>query len=75
MIRIGIIGSIGSGKSFISMLFGHPVFNADYEVKLIYKKNKKCFNKLRRKLPKFIKTFPIRKREIISAVSSNKKKP
>ena len=73
MIRIGIIGSIGSGKSFISMLFGHPVFNADYEVKLIYKKNKKCFNKLRRKLPKFIKTFPIRKREIISAVSSNKK--
>ena len=73
MIRIGIIGGIGSGKSFISMLFGYPVFNADYEVKLIYKKNRKCFNKLKKKLPKFIKTFPIRKRELISAVGSNKK--
>ena len=73
MIRIGIIGSIGSGKSFISVLFGYPVFNADHEVKLIYKKNKKCFTKLRKKLPNFVKTFPIRKRELISAVSSNKK--
>tara|TARA_Y100000816_G_scaffold149510_1_gene106293 strand:- start:1493 stop:2080 length:588 start_codon:yes stop_codon:yes gene_type:complete len=73
MIRIGIIGGIGSGKSFISMLFGYPVFNADSEVKLIYKKNKKCFTKLKKKFPKFIKTFPIRKRELISAISSNKK--
>ena len=73
MIRVGIIGGIGSGKSFISKLFGYPVFNADYEVKLIYKKNKKCFTKLRKKLPNFVKTFPIRKRELISAVSSNKK--
>ena len=73
MIRVGIIGGIGSGKSFISKLFGYPVFNADFEVKSIYKKNKKCFTKLRKKLPKFITTFPIRKRELISAVSSNKK--
>ena len=73
MIRVGIIGGIGSGKSFISKLFGYPVFNADFEVKSIYKKNKKCFTKLRKKLPNFIKTFPIRKRELISAVSSNKK--
>jgi len=73
MIRVGIVGAIGSGKSFISKLFGYPVFNADFEVKLIYKKNKKCFIKLRKNLPKFIKTFPIRKRELISAVSSNKK--
>ena len=73
MIRVGIIGGIGSGKSFISKLFGYPVFNADFEVKSIYKKNKKCFTKLRKKLPNFIKTFPIRKRELISAISSNKK--
>ena len=38
MIRVGIIGGIGSGKSFISKLFGYPVFNADNEVKLIYRK-------------------------------------
>jgi len=73
MIRVGIIGGIGSGKSFISKLFGYPVFNADDEVKFIYKKNKECFNKLKKKLPKFIKTFPIKKKELISSISSNKK--
>ena len=73
MIRVGIIGGIGSGKSFISKLFGYPVFNADFEVKLIYRKNKKCFTKLRKKLPKFIKSFPIKKKELISAIVSNKK--
>ena len=73
MIRVGIIGGIGSGKSFISKLFGYPVFNADDEVKHIYKKNKVCFNKFKKKLPKFIKTFPIKKKELISSISSNKK--
>ena len=73
MIRIAIIGGIGSGKSFISKLFGYPVFNADNEVKYIYKKNRKCFNKLKKKLPKFIKTFPVRKEELILAINSNKK--
>ena len=73
MIRIAIIGGIGSGKSFISKLFGYPVFNADNEVKYIYKKNRKCFNKLNKKLPKFIKTFPVRKEELILAINSNKK--
>ena len=73
MIRVGIIGGIGSGKSFISKLFGYPVFNADNEVKFIYKKNKECFNKLKKKLPKFIKTFPIKKKELIKSINSNKK--
>ena len=73
MIKVGIIGSIGSGKSFISRLFGYPVFNADDEVKYIYKKNKDCFNKLKKKLPKFIKTFPIKKKELIKSINSNKK--
>ena len=73
MIRVGIIGGIGSGKTFISKLFDYPVFNADDEVKYIYRKNKECFNKLKKKLPKFIKTFPIKKKELISSISSNKK--
>ena len=73
MIRVGIVGGIGSGKSFISKLFGYPVFNADNEVKLIYKNNKKCFYKLKKKLPKFINKFPIKKNELVSAISSNKK--
>ena len=32
MIRIGVIGDIGSGKSYVANNFGYPVFNADQEV-------------------------------------------
>ena len=32
MIRIGILGDIGSGKSYVAKEFGYPVFNADIEV-------------------------------------------
>ena len=32
MIRIGILGKIGSGKTFVANNFGYPVFNADQEV-------------------------------------------
>tara|TARA_A100001011_G_scaffold324595_1_gene347013 strand:+ start:720 stop:1313 length:594 start_codon:yes stop_codon:yes gene_type:complete len=73
MIRVGIIGGIGSGKSFISRLFRYPVFNADNEVKNIYKKNRQCFKKLKKKLPKFINTFPVKKKHLILAINSNKK--
>ena len=43
MIRIGILGDIGSGKSYVAKNFGYPVFNADYEVGKIYKKTKRFF--------------------------------
>lgn len=72
MIRIGIIGSIGSGKSFIAKLFKFPVFNADNEVKSIYKNSRECFNKLKKKLPKFIKSFPVKKSELITAINKDK---
>jgi len=73
MIRIAIIGDIGSGKSYVAKLFGFPVFNADAEVAKLYKKNKNCFKKLKKKLPNFIKTFPIEKKEITSAILSSRK--
>ena len=72
MIRIGILGDIGSGKSYVANNFGYPVFNADYEVSKIYKKDKKIFKKLNKKLPKYIHTFPINKSEITKAILSNK---
>ena len=49
MIRIGIIGDIGSGKTFVANNFGYPVFSADLEVAKIYKKAKNLksqFNKI-----------------------------
>ena len=41
MIKIGILGDIGSGKSFLAKNFGYPVFKADEEVSRLYKKVKK----------------------------------
>ena len=72
MRRIGILGDIGSGKSYVANSFGYPVFNADQEVEKIYKKNKKVFFKLKKILPKYIYSFPIKKYEITNAILSNK---
>ena len=47
MIRIGVLGDIGSGKSYVAKSFGYPVFNADYEVSRLYKSDKKIFLKLK----------------------------
>ena len=72
MIRIGIIGDIGSGKSYVAKQFGFPVFDADTEVNKIYKKNRKCFKKLKKTFPNHIFSFPIKKKELLRAVSENK---
>ena len=62
MIRVGIIGGIGSGKSFISRLFVYPVFNADNVEKYIYKINIDCFNKLKKKTSKIYKNISYSKK-------------
>ena len=72
MIRIGILGIIGSGKSYVAKNFGYPVFNADIEVGKIYKKDKKVFKKLKKLLPKYIYSFPINKNEMSKAILANK---
>ena len=69
---IGILGDIGSGKSFIARIFGYPVFNADQEVNKLYKINKSCFKKLKNVLPKYIKSYPINKVELSKAILANK---
>jgi dephospho-CoA kinase len=73
MIKIGILGDIGSGKSYVSQKFGYPVFSADYEVAKLYKLDKKIFNQLKKNLPKYIFSFPIEKREISNSILANKK--
>ena len=72
MIRIALVGGIGSGKTFISKLFGHPVFNADDSVAKIYSKNKQVFFKLKKKIPNCFKSFPVKKEELIKAIIKNK---
>ena len=71
MIRIGIVGDIGCGKSYVSKQFGYPVFDADKEVAKLYKKNKKCYNKLKKELPKYITSFPVKKSELVRAINAN----
>ena len=72
MIRIGILGDIGSGKSYVAKSFGYPIFNADSEVGKLYKKNRKIFIKLNRALPKYITQFPIKKEEVTRTILANK---
>tara|TARA_Y100000768_G_C23845215_1_gene618177 strand:- start:355 stop:924 length:570 start_codon:yes stop_codon:yes gene_type:complete len=73
MKRICILGDIGSGKSYVAKCFGFPVFNADLEVAKIYKNNRKVFKKLKKEIPLYFVSFPIKKKEIINAILSNKK--
>ena len=68
MIRLAVVGGIGSGKSYVAKQFGYPVFNADVEVAKLYRKSKKCHKKLKKALPKYIVSFPIKKIEISKAI-------
>jgi dephospho-CoA kinase len=72
MIKIGILGEIGSGKSYVATNFGYPVFNADHQVAELYKKDKKIFYKLKKILPAYISKFPIDKKEISTAILDHK---
>jgi dephospho-CoA kinase len=72
MIKIGILGDIGSGKSYVAKNFDYPVFSADVEVGKLYKKDKKIFEKLKKVLPEYISSFPVSKNEISNAILAKK---
>ena len=70
MIKISLVGDIGSGKTHVSKLFKAPCFFADIEVKKLYRNNRQCFVKLKKKFPRFIKTFPIKKNELSDTIKN-----
>ena len=72
MIRIAILGDIGSGKSYVANQFGYPVFNADTEVAKLYRKSRKCYRKLKKALPNYITSFPVKKVELSKAIIDNR---
>ncbi len=69
MIKIGILGDIGSGKSFVAKTFGFPVFNADEEVSKLYQKDKKIYAKLKKKTSKIYWIFSNKKKRNLSSYS------
>ena len=72
MIRIGILGDIGSGKSYVAKILDIQYLMQIMKYQNFIKKIKKYLIKLNKKLPKYIKSFPIDKNEITKAILSNK---
>jgi dephospho-CoA kinase len=77
MVRVGILGSVGSGKSYVANIFreiGFNIFSADNEVADIYKNNK-IVNK---KISKFFKLKlykgKINKQELRASLKKNPNK-
>ena len=73
MIKIAVLGDIGSGKSFVAKQFGYPVFDADKEVTKIYASDKSCYKKIKKNFPSFIKSKIIKKNELGNVIKANKK--
>ncbi len=73
MIRIAVLGDIGSGKSHFAKLLRIPLFNADKVVSNLYKTNKQLFTKLKKVFPKYINTFPIDKSLLSKIIIQNPK--
>jgi dephospho-CoA kinase len=77
MVRVGILGSVGSGKTFIANIFkelSFNIFSADSEVANIYKNNKT----VNRKIAKFFKLKlykgKINKQDLRDSLKKNSKK-
>ena len=77
MVRVGILGSVGSGKTFIANIFkelSFNIFSADSEVANIYKNNKT----VNRKIAKFFKLklykVKINKQDLRDSLKKNPKK-
>ena len=73
MIRIALVGDIGSGKTFYSKLFKYPVFNADLVVSNLYQKDKSLFKKIKKKFPNKISNFPLKKQEVLKIIFQKQK--
>ena len=77
MVRVGILGSVGSGKTFIANIFkelSFNIFSADNEVANIYKNNKT----VNKKIAKFFKLKlykgKINKQDLRDSLKKNPKK-
>ena len=77
MIKVGILGSVGSGKSFVANIFkelGFNIFSADQVVSQIYKRNKNINKKISNFFKLKLYQGRINKDELRDALKKNEKK-
>lgn len=77
MIKVGILGSVGSGKSFVANIFkelGFNIFSADQVVSQIYERNKNINKKISIFLKLKLNRGKINKNELRDTLKKNPKK-
>ena len=77
MIKVGILGSVGSGKSFVANIFkelGFNIFSADQVVSQIYERNKNINNKISIFFKLKLNHVKINKNELRDTLKKNPKK-
>lgn len=77
MIKVGILGSVGSGKSFVANIFkelGFNSFSADQVVSQIYERNKNINNKISIFFKLKLNRGKINKNELRDTLKKNPKK-
>ena len=71
MIKIGILGDIGSGKSYVAKILVTTFLMLMKKLQK-YTKNRRIFKKLKKILPKYFIYFPINKNDVTKAILANK---
>ena len=77
MIKVGILGSVGSGKSFVANIFkelGFNIFSADQVVSQIYERNKNINKKISIFFKLKLNRSKINKNELRDTLKKNPKK-
>lgn len=77
MIKVGILGSVGSGKSFVANIFkelGFNIFSADQVVSQIYERNKNINKKISNFFKLKFNHGKINKNELRDTLKKNPKK-
>jgi dephospho-CoA kinase len=77
MIKVGILGSVGSGKSFVANIFkelGFNIFSADQVVSQIYERNKNINKKISNFFKLKLHHDKINKNELRDSLKKNPKK-
>ena len=77
MIKVGILGSVGSGKSFVANIFkelGFNIFSADQVVSQIYERNKNINKKISIFFKLRLNRGKINKNELRDTLKKNPKK-